>query len=169
MKDRVTLFQTILLALAVLAIGSLVYMARQQSPNRTADRIPAEAEATTQEDPTVNYIRFITAASDSLHDAAESMVFWLQTTDDTTGLALQTEELAGLVDRSMNGLEQGAGLVALEEYDLLASLFLDYLDAPDLALEEPESREAAGNAYLRGLEVSRSEIEGRLLRYIGAF
>ena len=169
MKDRVTLFQSVLLILAVLAIGSLVYTAREQAPNRTPDRPAPEVAGGAPEDPTVSYIRLVTASSDSLHDAAEEVVFWLQSAEDTTGLALRTADLSALVDRSMGGLEQGAGLVSLEEYDLLASLFLDYLEAPDLALEEPETREAIGSDYLRRLEVSRGEIEGRLLRYIGAF
>lgn len=169
MKDRVTLFQSALLILAVLAIGSLAYLARQQVPNRGADQSPPQVGGTVQEDPTVGYIRFVTATSDSLHYAAESLVVWLQSAEDTTGLSRRSADLSSLVDRSMNGLERGAGLVSLEEYDLLASLFLDYLDASDLALEEPEAREAVGDDYLRRLEVSRGEIEGRLLRYIGAF
>jgi hypothetical protein len=158
-----------LLLLATLAVASLVYMAREQSPNRVADRPTAAATGAPQADPTVEYIRFVTATSDSLHDQAESLVLWLQTAEDTTGLAERSVNLTASVDRSMIGLEQGAGLIALEEYDLLASLFLDYLDAPDIALEGPETRIVAGGDYLRRLEESRGEIEGRLLRYIGAF
>jgi hypothetical protein len=169
LKDRVTLLQSALLLLAVLAVGSLVYLARTQAPVRTADRPPSDEGGVIQEDPTLVYIRFVTATSDSLHDAAESMVFWLQVTEDTTGLSARTEDLAALVDRSMHGLEQGGGVISLEEYDLLASLFLDYLDAPDLALEAPAARDAVGSNYLRRLEEARGQIEGRLLRYIGAF
>ncbi len=169
MKDRVTLLQSALLTLAVLAVGSLVWMARDQAPNRPVESALRPETGVVQDDPTVAYVRFVTASSDSLHDAAESLVNWLQSSEDTTGLSVRTADLSGLVDRSMDGLERGAGLVALEEYDLLASLFLDYLEAPDLALEDVELRERVGNSYLRQLEESRSEIEGRLLRYLGAF
>ncbi|NNE70850.1 MAG: hypothetical protein HKN29_10880 [Rhodothermales bacterium] len=171
MKNRLTLVQGVLMLLAVIAIGSLIFVVRDQAPTATRpmDSVRADSTEARAVDPTLAFVRQVTATSDSLHDASIEIAEWLQTDVDTTGLAEHTADLSLLVDRGMERLLENPGAVSLEEIELLSSLYLDFLDAPSLAEVEPSFRAQAAAEYLRRLEQERSEIEGRLLRYIGVF
>lgn len=169
MWNRLTLLQGLLMLLAVLAIGTLWVYVQDQAPERVGESAPVDSTSAAPVDVTANYVRTVTATSDSLHDASAAMVEWIQATPDTTGLSERTGALEALVDRAMGRLLENPGAVSLEEVELVSSLYLDYLEAPSLLEVEPSFRPQAATDYLRGLEEARSEIEGRLLRYIGVF
>ena len=159
--DRTTRWQTVLLILVFGAGAGVAYVVKQESA--------APPEIQSYQAAEKQYIQRVTAVSDSLHDRAENLLSWWVATEDTSGLAARNQMLLREVDKGMAELQAGSDILSPEEYDLLMSLLLDYLEVAELTTGRLDHRGASAEAFLRDLETSRARIEGRLVLRVGRY